>query len=416
MADKIKTKNKQNQKETPKTGSPSAAWQSSDQKADKVSPKKESPSAAWTDKKPHRPFGWPVLVAIGIVGLLWWFFSVYTALGFPRFGFLFTHTVSRIVTHTSVNTDTNTATTDGKVPRRLDGVLVDKGKADFLPYAVMIENLLVTRPQSGLSQAGVVYEALAEGGATRFMAVFDPSIVIPELMPVRSARPYYIEWMSEYGALYAHAGGSPKALTVIRENADIHNLDALTSDGKYFWRDHTKYAPHNLVTSSEKMNIALRDKSLTDTVAIYRSWLFKDDAVLADRGENGKIVSFNFSYGKTYKVDYRYNQEKNVYLRFNADQPHLDKNTNEQITVKNVVIQLVQDPTLAGEKGRLDIYVGGTGKAWIFIDGQVIEGTWQKNSRTDRTLFFDKDGKEVEFNRGNTWVHVLPKDQAVTYQ
>ena len=300
--------------------------------------------------------------------------------------------------------------------RLLDGKIVEENKDRLWPYAAMIENLLSVRPQSGLSQASIVYEALVEGGSTRFMAVFDPDEKIPEIMPVRSARPYYLEWVSEYGALYAHAGGSPKALTVIWENPDINNLEALSSDGAYFWRDKSKGAPHNLVTSSDKMFLALNNKGLWEKPADFRSWKFKDEATLDKRGDDGKTVSFNLSTGKTYKVDFRYNREKNVYLRFNADQPHPDKNTGQQIEVKNVIVQLVQEPELDGGKGRLDIYVGGQGQAWIFRDGQVINGIWRKASRTDRTLFYDGEGHEVELDRGNTWIHVVTKDQPVTYQ
>lgn len=300
--------------------------------------------------------------------------------------------------------------------RRIDGVVVDSpDKANFWPYAVMIENLRSVRPQSGLSQAAVVYEALAEGGATRFLAVFDPSEIISEIMPVRSARPYYIEWASEYNALYAHAGGSPKSLTVIWENPDFKDLEALSRDAKYFWRDSTKYAPHNLVTSSEKMNFALHDKELIDTKASFQSWQFKDDAPIEERGQDGKKLEFNFSYGTTYLVGFTYNQEQNVYLRENANEPHLDKNTGEQIAVHNVIVQLVEEPVLNGGAGRLDIFVGGEGKAWVLRDGEIIEGIWKKSSRTDRTLFYDMEGVELELNRGNTWIHVVTKTQDVTY-
>lgn len=301
--------------------------------------------------------------------------------------------------------------------RRIDGVIVDSpDKANFWPYAVMIENLRSVRPQSGLSQAAVVYEALAEGGSTRFLAVFDPSEIVPEIMPVRSARPYYIEWASEYNALYAHAGGSPKALTVIWENPDFKDLEALSRDAKYFWRDATKPAPHNLVTSSEKMNFALYDKELIDTKTQYQSWKFKDDATLEERGQDGKKLEFNFSYGTTYLVGFTYNQERNYYLRENANEPHLDKNTGEQIAVKNVIVQLVEEPVLNGGAGRLDIFVGGEGKAWVLRDGEIIEGIWKKGSRIDRTLFYDMEGNELEFNRGNTWIHIITKTQDVTYE
>ncbi len=300
--------------------------------------------------------------------------------------------------------------------RSIDGLAALPEDANLIAYAVMVENLQSVRPQSGLGQAAVVYEALAEGGSTRFMALFDPRETVTQIMPVRSARPYYLEWVSEYGALYAHAGGSPKALTVIWENPDINNLDALSGDAKYFWRDTSLYAPHNLVTSSEKMNFALRDKGFAEKTATFQSWKYKDSAALSERGVDGKTASFNFSYGLTYQVDFRYRRDTNTYLRSNANAPHLDKNTGAQIEVTNVIVQLVDEPALDGGKGRLDINVGGEGSAWIFRDGQAIAATWKKSSRTDRTLFFDSNGKEIELNRGNTWIHVIPKGQEVTYQ
>lgn len=371
----------------------------------------------WQELSPKR--WWAYLVPLFLVASVfsWWFFLNFWMANSELTLFYFSSgNKSGFSIGIAADTDSVEHTKSTTTSRRLDGIIVDREKADHLPYAVMMENLLSVRPQSGLSQAAVVYETLVEGGSTRFMAVFDPSEVIPEIMPVRSARPYYLEWASEYGALYVHAGGSPKALTVIWENPDINDLEALSRDGVYFWRDHTKGAPHNLVTSSEKMNFALRDKELNEKKSNYSSWLFKDDAPETERGENGKILSFNFSYGITYKVDFVYHRGENEYVRSNANRPHLDKNTGQQIAVKNVIIQLVEEPVLNGGKGRLDIYVGGEGNAWIFRDGQVIEGTWGKGSRTDRTLFYDENGDEVEFNRGNTWVHVLPKDQAVIYQ
>jgi len=353
-----------------------------------------------------------VLVAI----FAWWMLLSYAGTYVNLQNYLF-----GVSNNNSISTGTAASTTmeddsSSVIARRIDGVMVERELANLNPYAVMIENLYSVRPQSGLSQASIVYETLAEGGSTRLMAIFDPSEVVPEIMPVRSARPYYIEWASEYNALYAHAGGSPKALTVIWENSDINDLEALSRDSVYFWRDFTKYAPHNLVTSSEKMNYALRDKELNELKTDYKSWKFKDEFELDERGENGKILSFNYSYGIAYKVDYTYHREENVYARSNANEPHLDKNTGEQIKVKNVIVQLVEEPVLDGGKGRLDIYVGGTGAAWIFIDGQATLGTWSKESRTERTKFFDQDGKQIKFNHGNTWVHVTPKDQEITYE
>jgi len=355
---------------------------------------------------------WIVLLFIVGIVFSWWFLCQYANAGIKLLEFYQGSYHSAVGQATSVVEEELSK----NIARRIDGMIVEREQANLLPYAVMIENLRSVRPQNGLSQAAVVYETLAEGGSTRFMAIFDPSEVIPEIMPVRSARPYYLEWVSEYGAPYAHAGGSPKALTVIRENDDIIDLEALSSDAVYFWRDTSKYAPHNLVTSSEKMNFALRDKELDELKTEYRSWKFKDGAVLENRGEDSKTVVFNYSYGLTYKVGYKYNKEKNIYLRFNADEEHKDKNTDQQITVNNVIVQIVPEPVLEGGKGRLEIYVGGEGKAWIFVDGQAIEGIWKKGSRIERTLFYDADGNEIEFNRGNTWVNVISETQEVHYE
>lgn len=319
----------------------------------------------------------------------------------------------------SISTGARAAMTEEKIIdkyyRQIDGIEVKSGEENKTPYAVMIENLSVVRPQSGLQSASIVYESLVEGGATRFMALFDPSAKVDEIMPVRSARPYYLEWSSEYGAPYAHAGGSPKALTVISENEDIINLEALGYSAKYFWRDTSKYAPHNLVTSSEKMNFALRDNEVGELRDDFRAWNFKDEATREERTE-AKQLRFNYSYGTTYEVKYDYDIENNIYHRINANVPHEDKNTGKQISVKNVVVQIVPEPVLDGGKGRLDINVGGTGKAWILLDGNITEGTWSKDSRKDRTLFYDTDGNEIEFNRGNTWIHILPETQEVYYE
>lgn len=321
---------------------------------------------------------------------------------------------------TTLTTDVSAASTteliSDKKGRSIDGVVSEKDSQKLVPYAVMIENLLSVRPQSGLSQASVVYESLVEGGATRFLAVFDPSEAILEIMPVRSARPYYLEWSSEYEALYVHAGGSPQALTIIRENEDFIDLEALGRGNKYFWRDTSKYAPHNLVTSSEKINFALRDLGLMDKETIFQSWKYKEEALIEERGEDKKKLSFNFSYGTTYLVGLEYNKGENLYYRFNANQPHLDSNTGEQIAIKNVIVQIVPEPVLNGGKGRLEIQVGGPGPAWILRDGEIIAGIWKKESRTDRTYFFDAEGNEIEFNRGNTWVHILPETQDVLYE
>ncbi len=296
--------------------------------------------------------------------------------------------------------------------RRIDGMIVDEGQENIYPVAVMVENLTTVRPQSGLSQAGVVYEALAEGGITRFMAVFAGGEA-SKIGPVRSARSYYLEWQSEYDAMYVFSGAYPPVLQAV-SGLGIKDLNAMYAGSKYFWRDSSVGAPHNLFTSSEKINLALRDYEYDQITSEYRQWKFVDEAVEADRTSEEKSISIDFS-SVGYKVVYKYDRETNSYLRFNPEGAmHSDRNTGEQLSPKNVVIIRVPAEVIDND-GRLGMDVTGEGEAIMFSNGKTYKGKWSKASRTDRTIFYHEDGTEHEFVRGQTWIEVVPPDRNVTY-
>lgn len=298
--------------------------------------------------------------------------------------------------------------------RWLDGTVVENETAARPhPIGIMIENMITVRPQAGLQDAAIVFETLAEGGVTRFLAMFaGPGSNQKEIGPVRSARPYYVEWLSEYDALFGHAGGSPDALRSI-EGFGIKDLNGIGSEGKYFWRDRARAAPHNLFTSSELLSRALRDKNLTLQTEGFHAWPYKDDVPAAQRPAS-QSVRVQFS-GPAYGVEYRFDPATNTYLRFNGGQKHADANTGEQIRVKNVIVQILPPIVAVGEKGRLTLNVTGTGKGFVFTDGGANIVTWKKDNRTDRTRFFYDSGKEAQLNRGNTWVEIIPEGNAVEY-
>lgn len=297
--------------------------------------------------------------------------------------------------------------------RLIDGQIVAKEDYNLLPIGVMIENLSVVRPQSGLSKAQIVYEALVEGFSTRFLVIFDPKELPNTIGPVRSARPYYLEWISEVDGLYAHAGGSPEALAAV-DGLGIKDLNALWS-GQYFWRDTSQAAPHNLYTSKELLNYAVRDLEYEGVKGEFEPWLYSDDPALEDRLEEAPKVAIKFS-GYTYEVEYRYDRESDEYLRFNAGQAHLDKNSGEQIRVKNVVVVEIPPVVDVGEKGRLTLDISGEGRTLVARHGEVVEGTWKKTDRTTKTRFYDEDGKEIELGRGSTWIHIIPSTQEFSYE
>ncbi len=278
------------------------------------------------------------------------------------------------------------------------------------PVAIVIENLQSVRPQAGLSEADVVYETLAEGGITRFLAVYNTEHNLSEIGPVRSARKYFVDWSEEYRGLFAHVGGSPEALSVLNSEEYLIDVDQFYNAG-YFWRDENIPAPHNLMTSSEKMTFAIRDLVEEGVNADYEAWQTKEeDAANSPEAEN---IVLDFS-SDSYKVEWKYNADENVYLRYNADEEHKDRNNDQQIKTNNILVQYTE-ASLQDSEGRLDIETLGSGDMLLFQDGNVVTGTWKKTAREDRTKFYDQNEDEVELNKGITWVEVIPEDREVTY-
>lgn len=281
------------------------------------------------------------------------------------------------------------------------------------PISVMIENLPTVRPQAGLQQAKVVYETLAEGGATRFLAVFDGSETLTRIGPVRSVRHYYLEWASEYDPAIVHAGGSPKGLEYL-SGFGMKDLDCIRNAARYCFRDKGLSAPHNLFTSSELLSFAMRDKEWTDPTD-FTAWPYKDQKPLEERPREARAPTVHFS-SFSYDSAYSYNREDNCYARVNGGLPHTDILTGDQICVKNVIVQFVPRETYLPAKGRIDLNVTGEGRALIFRDGDTIEQvTWKKASRTGRTMFFNEDDEQIDLVRGSTWVHIVPGDRSVEY-
>jgi hypothetical protein len=305
------------------------------------------------------------------------------------------------------------------------------------PLGVMIENHAEARPQSGLSRADIIYEAVAEGGITRFMAIFYCGASAEEITvgPVRSARTYYLDWISEYGEfpLYAHVGGanvSGKA-NALGQIADYGWLSAGNDINQFsvgfptFWRDyerldHPVATEHTMYSTTDKLWEVAQKRGITDKdqegnswEETFTPWKFKEDG--KDRGEVDKIeISFWSGY-QEYNVIWEYDREANLYKRINGGSPHKDLNNDEQLTAKNVVVQFAQEKGPIDELKHLLYQTTGSGKALVFQDGQVIKGTWEKDDREERTKFLDNQGKEVSFNKGEIWIEVVPAGKEVVY-
>lgn len=305
-------------------------------------------------------------------------------------------------------TDGATARPPQKAPRLLDGVEVPVAQANPFPVALIIENLITVRPQAGLDQANIVYEALAEGGITRFLALYGLTDAVPQIGPVRSARSYFLDWVHEYGALFGHVGGSPASLSRINSE-NIFGLNQFFN-APYFVRDPAIAAPHNVFTDSEKLVFALRDKA-APVEGNFTPWQFKDGADEVARPSEPRTITIDYSTFN-YKVEYRYNLVTNSYDRYQAGEPFTSSGT--PISPATVIVQYVQ--TGLEDGSRLTMTTTGSGEAVVFRDGLAIAATWRKPGLKDRTQFFDvTSGEEVQFNRGQIWVQIVPTNAAVLY-
>jgi hypothetical protein len=294
-----------------------------------------------------------------------------------------------------------------KVVSPLDGISYAADIANRHPLAVMVENHPDARPQSGLINASIVYEAITEGGITRFMAVYGPTDA-PEIGPIRSARLFYMDWVKEYDAFYAHAGGNEDALAKI----GTYGIKNLENNTGYFTRDskgRNVASEHTLFSTTSKLYDYAKNQKFDTTTSNFETLKFKADGP-ADPAGKGATIDFSSA---SYKVDWAYDPTTNAYSRNLAGVAHKDRTSGEQIKSNNIVIQVVDrtfQPT--GSYGSQNYVFKniGSGKAYVLEDGKTISATWTKSSLTSRTKYTDAAGVEIQFNPGKTWYEIIPPE------
>lgn len=308
------------------------------------------------------------------------------------------------------------------------------------PLAVMIENHEESRPQSGLSNADIVYEAVAEGGITRFMGVFYCGAAASDVTvaPVRSARTFFLPWVLEYDALYNHVGGAgrcsdptvderAKALCQIEQwkikDMDQFGISFPTCYRNYDRLDHPVATEHTMVCFTDKLYKLASERGWTDTDAkgvswntAFEPWKFKDDAPTTERTASFS-ASFSFwsGYEASYGVRWDYDQATNTYARTNGNAAHLDLETKEQLRAKVVVILFAKETGPVDEHKHLLYANVGEGDALVMQDGKVVKAKWKKPARTSRTKWYDATGKEISLNRGQIWIEMVPIGTIIRY-
>lgn len=321
----------------------------------------------------------------------------------------------------------------------LSGVMYGKDQYDWWskhrPLGVMIENHEDARPQSGISFSDITYEAIAEGGITRTLNIYycqDAGIV----GPVRSARTYFLDFISEYGEypLYAHVGGAntPGPADALGQIGDYgwavyNDLNQFSIGYPTFWRDDTRLGrevatEHTMYSTTSKLWEVAQKRGLTNVDKDGNAWdtsyvkyTFKDDIPPSAKTASQKI-HIEFWDKEAYFVDWIYDNKSNTYLRNNGGVKHIDRNTKKQLSASNVIVLFMTERNANdGYEDNAHLLYGtkGQGKAMIFMDGTQINGTWKKKGRTAKTIITDANGSELKFNRGKTWFEILATDGVV---
>lgn len=282
------------------------------------------------------------------------------------------------------------------------------------PIAVMIDNHQAAWPQAGLNEAYMVYEIIVEGGETRLMPVFK-GVSLDKIGPVRSSRHYFIDYALENDAIYVHYGWSPQAESDI-STYNVNNINGITESTTSFWRTKDKKAPHNVVTTTEKILTIANNKGYKTTSNATSILNYQAEEVNLEEGSIANTVEIPYSDSNI--VSYTYNEETKKYERYSRGKKQTDWDTGDAISTKNIIITFAENYTLtdAENKGRQGLKNIGDKKGYYITNGKAIEIICSKSSRTEKTVYKDLLGNVIDVNDGNTFVQICPIDANVVIE
>lgn len=303
------------------------------------------------------------------------------------------------------------AETDTMVKSYLTGLDVPESVGRRRPVAVMIDNIENAVPQSGIGNAGVVYEAPVEGEITRLMAVLEDYDGLEKIGPVRSCRDYYLYYANEFNSIYCHYGQADFALPYFEQNV-IDHLNGINLGSTAYYRTSDRPAPHNAYTSFDLLQngIASQNYSQEYKEGYDGHYLFAPEGqkTVLENGVDANVVKFeNFTYNHPW---FEYDAASGEYKRFQYGGAQIDEVTGEQLTCTNILVQYSSYPKYEGsEYLNVDAVSGGAGK--FITGGKAIDIQWSKDSDWGITHYYDADGQEVQLNPGVTWVEIVQNDR-----
>lgn len=304
-------------------------------------------------------------------------------------------------------------THEGEVKSLLTGEWIPEEYANNRPIAMMVENTQVTLPQYGICRADIIYECPVEGGITRLMAIFQDYSGMDIIGNVRSCRPYYVYFAEGFDAIYLHAGASEEGSSLLSTGIVDHIDGTSGAGGTTYYRDNSRYAPHNLYTSSDRIDqgIEALDFRREYDSSYKGNYHFADDdvTVTLPNGMDAAVVSLYYGDARPW---FEYNKEDGLYYRYEFGTKQVDGIDQTQISVKNIILQECNSSYYDMSAGtlNLDCFSGGNGK--YITNGKCIDIIWKRDSKDAVTRYYDLSGNEITFNQGKTWIGVIQSANA----
>lgn len=314
----------------------------------------------------------------------------------------------------SKNNEVNKGNANNEVLDKQEVQIVDLD-SNKRPIAVMINNSKAARPQSGLSDAYLVYEIMVEGGITRMMALYTEDFSEEKIGSVRSSRHNYLDYVLENDAIYVHWGGSPQAYSDINK-FNIDNLDGMVYGEKYFTTDKTlkRSLEHTRFTSSQFIKEGIQKLKFNTTTDNGYLLNYTADTVDLSLKENSKVANnVTIKYSNYQTSSYIYNSEEQLYYRSMSGNKHVDLVSGEQYKFKNIIAYSVKYNTI-DSSGRQDLENVGEGEGVYITNGYSIPIKWSKKDRSSKTKYTHLDGTEIQVSDGNTFIQIYPTTGKIT--
>jgi len=289
----------------------------------------------------------------------------------------------------------------------LTGEYIDIGVTGRRPVAVVIDNIRRALPQTGIAQADILYEVLAEGGTTRLVAIFK-EFDAEKIGPVRSARSYFVDIVLDHDAIFVHHGGSPASYNDI-QNLNINNLDGIT-EGQVFWRDQARLnqgrRDHSSFTNTERIWHRVHQRGMRYAINSDHPHAFAFYPGPSEPRQSEPATEIEIPFVPTYSSWFTFDEETGLYTMSTTHGPHIDEDTGDALTFSNIIVQNTQIRQIGDYANRRDVVMVGQGGGYLFTNGRVAPITWVRDDRTSSTRWYNEQGLQLNLNRGRTYIAI----------